>query len=190
MADNKIKYGLCNVHIASVTIAQGGAVTFGTPEALPGAKSLSLEPKGETSDFYADNEIFYTATKNDGYTGTLEMAELTPSFIKSYLGATESTNKLLVERSSDEPKYFALLYQFEGDAKATKHILYYCKAARPTDSAATAEGSVEPGTVSLEFTAQPLPGSKVVKSKTIDGTTASTYSTWFTSAPVVPTFSA
>ena len=54
MAENKVKFGLSNVHIAKIT-EEDGAITYGTPFAMPGAVSLSADPEGETTPFYADN---------------------------------------------------------------------------------------------------------------------------------------
>lgn len=51
---NKVKFNICNVHYALITVSEEGEVTFGTPVAMPGAVSLSLEPNGEPSNFYAD----------------------------------------------------------------------------------------------------------------------------------------
>ena len=42
-ATNKVKFGLKNVYVASVTQSENGYV-YGTPKAIPGAVNLSLSP--------------------------------------------------------------------------------------------------------------------------------------------------
>ena len=69
---NKVKFNICNVHYALITVDEDGEVTFGTPVAMPGAVSLSLEPNGEPSNFYADGYAYYTISNNMGYEGDLE----------------------------------------------------------------------------------------------------------------------
>ena len=69
---NKVKFNICNVHYALITVDEDGDVTFGTPVAMPGAVSLSLEPNGEPSNFYADGYAYYTISNNMGYEGDLE----------------------------------------------------------------------------------------------------------------------
>ena len=69
---NKVKFNICNVHYALITVDDDGDVTFGTPVAMPGAVSLSLEPNGEPSNFYADGYAYYTISNNMGYEGDLE----------------------------------------------------------------------------------------------------------------------
>ena len=77
---NKVKFNICNVHYALITVDDDGEVTFGTPVAMPGAVSLSLEPNGEPSNFYADGYAYYTISNNMGYEGDLELAMVPESF--------------------------------------------------------------------------------------------------------------
>ena len=51
---NKVKFGLRNCYYAKATMGASGDITFGTPVAMPGAVSLSLDPEGESENFYAD----------------------------------------------------------------------------------------------------------------------------------------
>ena len=55
MAGNKVTFGLSNVHIGKYEVGSDGTVTLGTPMALPGAVSLSLDPETLEIEFYADN---------------------------------------------------------------------------------------------------------------------------------------
>ena len=56
---NKIKYGIKSVYYAVATQGTGGALTYATPVAIPGAVSLSLEAQGDTNTFYADNIAYF-----------------------------------------------------------------------------------------------------------------------------------
>ena len=77
---NKVKFNICTVHYALLTLGTDGAVSFGTPVAMPGAVSLSLDPNGEPSNFYADGYAYYTVSNNMGYEGDLELAMVPESF--------------------------------------------------------------------------------------------------------------
>ena len=79
-AKNKVKFGLSNVHIAKIT-EQDGQITYGIPIALPGAVSLTADPEGDTTPFYADNIKYYIAVANNGYTGELEIAMTPEEFL-------------------------------------------------------------------------------------------------------------
>ena len=48
---NKVKFNICNVHYAPITVAEEGTVTFGTPVPMPGAVSISMDPTGEPESF-------------------------------------------------------------------------------------------------------------------------------------------
>ena len=150
---NKIKYGLKNCKYAVANIATNGSATYGTVKDLPGAVSLSMTAQGDTTPFYADNIVYYTSVANNGYEGTLELARIPEDFLKDVLGYTVAANKLVYEDVNTEPVHFALLFQFEGDAKARRHVLYNCVATRPDLASQTKAESIEPQTETINITA-------------------------------------
>ena len=185
---NKIRYGIQDVHVSGVEVdASTQAITYETPRRLPGAVSLSLDPEGDTSPFYADNVVYYRSTANNGYTGSLELALVPDWFRIAYLGEVKDSNGVIVEQSGNaEPKYFALLFQFQGDIKAIRHVLYYCTVSRPSNEGSTKEDAVAPQTETLNITADPRPGDQLVKARTGDDTASETYNSWYTTV-YVPT---
>lgn len=181
--DNKIKYGIKNVYYAVATIAADGTATYGTPVALKGAVSLSMEPQGDSSPFYADNIVYYTSVANNGYEGDLELALIPDSFLTDILGMVKNTDNVIYEDAGANPVHFALLFQFEGDQKATRHVLYNCTATRPSAAGSTKEDSIEPETESVSITATTIYVSSlqkdIPKAKTTVDTTSTIYDGWF-----------
>ena len=177
---NKVKFNICNVHYALITVDEDGDVTFGTPVAMPGAVSLSLEPNGEPSNFYADGYAYYTISNNMGYEGDLELAMVPESFRTDVLKESLDDNSVLVESANVETANFALLFEFDGDVKKIRHVLYNCSAARPNIESATNEEEIEVQTETLAIMAAPL-ANGYVKARTGDSTTDTVYTGWYTS---------
>lgn len=182
---NKIKYGLKNVHAAIQTETEG-VYTYAAPTAIPGAVSLSLEAQGEAEPFYADDCEYYVSAGNNGYSGDLEIALIPEWFRTNILQETKDSNGVLVETSDGkEAVKFALLFEFAGDVKATRHVMYNCTVARPAVGSQTKEENIEPQTESLTITSKPRTDG-LVKSKTGDTTATATYEGWYTDV-YVPT---
>ena len=177
---NKVKFNICNVHYALITVDDDGEATFGTPVAMPGAVSLSLEPNGEPSNFYADGYAYYTISNNMGYEGDLELAMVPESFRTDVLKESLDDNSVLVESANVETANFALLFEFDGDVKKIRHVLYNCSAARPNIESATNEEEIEVQTETLAITAAPL-ANGYVKARTGDSTTDTVYTGWYSS---------
>ena len=175
---NKVKFNICNVHYALITVSEEGEVTFGTPVAMPDAVSLSLEPNGEPSNFYADGYAYYTISNNMGYEGDLELAMVPESFRTDVLKESLDTNQVLVENANVETANFALLFEFDGDVKKIRHVLYNCSAARPNIESSTNEEEIEVQTETLALTAAPL-ANGYVKARTGDSTTDEVYNGWY-----------
>lgn len=173
----KVKYGLSNVHYAIANIDDAThAATYGTPKPFPGAVSMSLEAQGELTPFRADNIDYWIANSNNGYSGDLEMALITDDFLKDVLGQVVDTSGMLIELKDAPVIHFALLYQFEGDDAATKHVLYNCTATRPSQAGQTTDATIEPQTESVTITAGSIYNTglqqEVVKGKAKKGDSA------------------
>lgn len=160
--NNKVKFGLSNVHVAKIT-EQDGEITYGTPFAMPGAVALSAEPEGETTPFYADNIQYYVAVSNNGYTGDLEIAMTPQEFLTTILGQTVDTNGAVFESSDDINARFALMGEIEGDAKKRRFVYYDCTATRPSAEMNTIEDTKEPQTDTISITMTPRSSDHVIK---------------------------
>lgn len=179
--ENKITYGLQNAYYAPISYTPEGAITYGTPVALPGAVELEISARGDMVEFYADNMLYYSADNNQGYEGTLKIANIPTSFSTDILGEVlDETDGVVHEVSNAQTKPFALLFQFEGDVKAIRHVLYNCTASRPTIGSSTKTDSVEPNENELSFIASPRQGDYKVKTRTTSNTSEDIYNNWFT----------
>ena len=89
-------------------------------------------------------------------------------------------NSVLVESANVETANFALLFEFDGDVKKIRHVLYNCSAARPNIESTTNEEEIEVQTETLAITAAPL-ANGYVKARTGDSTTDTVYTGWYTS---------
>lgn len=181
---NKVKYNLKNVHAAKLKKDTSGAFSYENPKVIPGAVSISLDAEGESSPFYADGIVYFRSTANNGYSGDLEIALIPEWFRTEILKEELDKNGVLVEKANvSETEKFALLFEFDGDVNAIRHVLYNCSASRPSIESETKEDTIEPGTETLSLTADPREDG-LVKSRTGDTTSADTYANWYKSVYV------
>ncbi|MCG3793664.1 phage tail protein [Bacillus toyonensis] len=181
MPENKVAFGLKNVHYATYE-AKDGVVTFGTPIPMPGGVELTFDPRGDLIEFYADDMLFYSASNNQGYDGTLTIASIPEQFAIDALGEQlDETDGVLNELADAKGKPFALLFEFDGDLKATRHVMFSCTASRPTIASKTKTSSAEPNTNELKFVSSPIDiaGKRMVKTKTTTKTTPAIYDNWY-----------
>lgn len=181
---NKVKYGLSNVYYAKATIDSSNVATYTTPVAWPGAVNLSLSAEGDTTKFRADNIDYWVGQSNNGYSGDFESALIPDTFRKDILGYIEGTGGILVEDAQAKTTPFALMFQFEGDEKNTRHVFYNVTCTRPTVSGSTTAETIEPQTETVTFTAVAIHNSalnKDIVKASAPETTSGAYTTWFTS---------
>ncbi len=187
---NKIKFGLKNAHYAVVTETtddEGKTTsTYGEVKPWPGAVSISLDPNGDSNNFYADDGIYAALSSNTGYEGDFESAIMPDDVLMSVLGQ-KLVNGVLVESSNVQQNYIALMFEINGDVKARRFLLYRCMIKRPALSSQTREDSTEPVTDTTTITVTPRPDINIIdgeehnltKASTSPTTDADVYKNWY-----------
>lgn len=176
--NNKVKFNLKNTHYALLSVSEDGEVSYAAPVPMPGAVSISLDANGEPENFYADGVAYYVINNNMGYDGDLELAMIPESFRTDVLKEKLDDKGVLIENSDVELASFALLFEFDGDQKHIRHVLYNCSASRPGIEGKTNEDSKEVQTETLAIKAAPL-ANGMVKAKTGNTTDATAYNNWY-----------
>lgn len=180
---NKVHFGLKNVHYALITYT-AGVPSWGTPKAIKGAVNINLAKEGSDTDFYADDVKYFHIAGNNGYTGTLEMADFPADMRKDLWNQTiTSTGKMLVEDVNAQPAEFALMFETDGDISPDRFCFYRCVASRPDVTGATKADSTEVQTQSCDITVMPVidpTASSQINGKVYYRTTADTPTATFT----------
>ncbi len=175
--ENKITFGLENVHWSKVTTQPTGEIQYSKPEKLAGAVDLELNPISTDIKLKADNIDYHVSESNDGYTGKMTFYNTTEAF-DEYVNGLEKKGELTVEKSTAQSNPIALLFQMEGDKHATRFCLPQVSVKRPKFGTKTKDGA-NVNTVELEFTASPRPTDKVVRYKTNVTTSDEVYNKFF-----------
>lgn len=187
---NKVKFGLRNVHYAKLTANDDGTPVFGDFKPWIGAVSMSLDAQGDNTPFYADDTVFYTATANNGYEGDFESSLVPEDFRQNIMGEYVDDNNVQIENAEAEPSSFALAFEFQGNQKPVRYLLYNCKMTRAAINGQTKEDSTEPQTDSVTITAIPLTGliegKTITKVKTTEQTASDVYANWYKTVYIPP----
>ena len=183
MDENKVKYGLKNVHYAIATISSDLKADFGTPKPWPGAVSLSLNPMGDSTAFYADDTVFFFAPPASGYQGDLEIANVPEDVFESIFKDAVDQNGVTYEADGTEVAHIALLFEFSGDKKAVRHVLYNCTLTRPAIEGETRNEKNEPKPTKISISASTIYvealDKYIVKANTRTATSAQVYQDWY-----------
>lgn len=177
--ENKVEFGLRNCYYAVVTVDESGKITYGVPKKLPGAVSITFDKSGDLIRFKADDIDYYTNANNQGYEGTLTLARVPEDFRTEVLKEKKTEKGVLIENSDAQTANIALMFEFQGDVKATRHLLYYCSVNRPSVGSTTKD-SGDPNTTELAMVASPRPSDNLVKASTSAGVDGETYNSWYT----------
>lgn len=178
--DNKVKFGLKNCHYSTRTETETNGtytVTYGTPVPILGAVSLDMDPKGDKTEFFADDRVYHSETTNQGYTGNLEMANIPDSFLESVLSQVKDADGALFEHRDAKPKDIALMFEIDGDKTKTRYLFYKVVPGRFKIGSKTKTNSAEPVTDTVGIEALESPDTGYIKAKCAKGDSA--YDTWY-----------
>ena len=185
MGQNKVKFGLKNVHYASVSEVTSLGVTtttYGTPKAWTGAVNMEVTPTStDPSVFRADDSDYYIVSgSSQGFDGTYECAYIPEDVETDVMGAVKDNNGVICEYANDEVKYIALMFEIDGDNSGRRYLVPKVKFNKPSISAETTgtDGNT-PKTSSLTFKAAPRPDDGLARLHTGDTTPDATYNNWF-----------
>ena len=175
---NKIKFGLKNVYRANVVVDDDGNVMYDTPVRVPGAVTLTLNTNVVSTDIPADDlDAYATLSKDNGYTGSIEFANLSDEDRVEILGNSLDENGVLIENEDDRPNEQALLFEINGDAAKKRHVLYNVLMTKPAVNAKTGK---EPQSDTLDLRARPAVDTGNIKASVPnDAEHKNVYDTWY-----------
>lgn len=184
--DNIVNWGLVASGWAPITEVNGED-TYGTVRKFKGARSVSFTANGDFVNVYADGTTVYTGKNNDGYDGSMEFTNPDEDFLAYALGEVTDSNGLQYEPLEPTVNRFALLWEWEGDLRKTRHCMFNCTARRPDLSVTTKGdgGSKSPQYQTINIKAIARVNDDVVKIRTKSTTDATVYNNWFNSVPTI-----
>ncbi len=150
---NKVRYGLCNVHVFPILKDNAEGTEYGEAFRIPGAVDLTIGAEGDENPFHADNKVFWNEFSNNGYSGDLEVALIPEKFETEILGLVKDKNGAIIESIEAKPKAFAMAFEFDGDKHPTRHVLYNVSTSRPEISGHTNEKGKTIKTDKIKITA-------------------------------------
>ncbi len=189
MANNKITYGLRNVHYSIATQGNDGVWNYADPVALPGAQEFTSDIVGGATAVYADDVVIANLVQNAGRTLTLKLTEITEEFKISILGYKRLANGNLIEVANAKPVTFALGLEFQGDTKARRAWFYLCNVTPISESTKSKTDSAEANAITLNITARPIEVGDHLVTNSVAAIGDSNYTNFLTTAPSLPVIS-
>ncbi len=155
----KVRFGISDVHYCKLTESTSGGettYTYGAKVALPGAVSLTLDVEGDTNDFYADNGVYASFDSNNGFSGTLTIADVPEAVYTDLLGYYKDENNLLTELAEANEVYFGLMCKVSSNEDPIGFKFWKCALSRPAFAANTTTESIDPDTQELSLRVMPI----------------------------------
>lgn len=183
----RVRYGLKNLYYSSITENADGTLTYATPIAIPGAKSITMKPKTSKTEDYADDGLWYVDSMTYGYDGSFEVEDTLAfqNFCNEVFSRSATKGSSYLETPAQRHKPFCLLGEF-GLAGSTetgrRFCLYYVIADTPEESGSTNSPDKTIATYTVNFTAIPDPAGRHLKYS--ENSSGSLYDTFFVAVPL------
>lgn len=156
--NNKVEYGLDDVHYAKVTLTDDGTPVFGPWIAEKNAQTLTDENQTASLEVHGDNRCIFTCRNITSKNLSLGMSNFSDKFKINVLGFIETNTGTLVECTNPDPVYIALGLRVQGDAQNRKLVFPLVQVLGYTSGEKkTVEGtSITPQSPKVELKAIPL----------------------------------
>lgn len=162
---NKVRFGLSNWTVFKRVADVNNAPAWDSPVHIPGVTQCTRTAQVNSTDFYADNVLYWRGNSDTGDEITVNAA-LIPNEVKAWmLGWKVDANGALVRVTDGTPAEFAMAYQVEGDKTPRAKVVYSCIASIPNESNETKGESVTVQTEELVIRAKAI---KVAGHETVD----------------------
>jgi phi13 family phage major tail protein len=149
-------HGLDQFHIAELTQDSASGVTYETPEFIPGAVNVKVDPKTESSTFYADNGAYEVLTSMGDIDVEMEVADL-PLSLQAKIYGHQTENGVQFASINDQPIYLALGFRAKVSTGGYRYYwLLKGKAELLPIEHKTDEGQKSPQTSKLKLKFMPL----------------------------------
>ncbi len=126
MADNKVYFGIEELHVWEYEVADDGTVSFGSPYHQKGAVSFSPDPDASENTDYADDIPYWSEFSDGPISGDLEVMKYDDSFKKRFLGYKKMTSGGLAQvKGANRPKV-CVAFQYLGDVEKRREVFYNC----------------------------------------------------------------
>ncbi|MCY8123238.1 phage tail protein [Bacillus spizizenii] len=167
----KTIHGLDMFHIALLKEDSLERLEYETPERLPGAVNVSVDPKSEQNPFYADNGTYDIINSLGDIDVDMELADL-PLEIQERIYGLEEENGVQFSSKNDQAAYLALAFRAKvsnSDSYRYYWLLKGMPSLLPTEHK-TDEGSADPQTTKVTLKFMPVDyGKKRWKAQAQDG---------------------
>ncbi|BBW99011.1 major tail protein [Geobacillus subterraneus] len=166
----KIISGLDMFHIAQLIKDDSSGVQYATPEAVPGAVSIKVDPKTESETVYADNSAYAVLNSIGDIDVEMEATDLPLDIQQKLFGHTVENG---VQFASIHDETMELALGFRAKVSTGGYRYYWLLKGKPEllpIEGKTEEGKPSPQTAKLKLKFMPLQYNGRWKAQAEDGT--------------------